>query len=126
MSKKIYETTNAPAPVGPYSQAVEVNGFIYCSGQVAIDPSTNEVLKGSVEEQAKLVMKNIEGLLNEADLKFSNIFKTTIFLTDMADFQTVNSIYETYFDDKPPARSCVAVSGLPKGVDVEIEVIAHR
>jgi len=126
MSKKIYETKNAPAPVGPYSQAVEVNGFIYCSGQVAIDPKTNEVVKGSVEEQSKLVMENIKGLLTEADLNFSNIFKTTIFLTDMADFQTVNSVYETYFTEEPPARSCVAVRGLPKGVDVEIEVIAHR
>ena len=123
---KTFVTKKAPAPVGPYSQAVEVNGFIYCSGQVPIDPATNDVLNGSVEEQTRLVMRNIDAVLKAADLSFANVCKTTIFLTDMGDFATVNEIYERYFTDNPPARSCVEVSGLPKGVNVEIEVIAHR
>lgn len=124
--KKIILTERAPAPIGPYSQAVEVNGFIYCSGQIAIDPAKNEVIQGDVRAQAELVMKNIGGVLEKAGVSFQNVFKTTIFLTDMKDFTAVNEVYGQYFKENPPARSTVAVSGLPKGVQVEIEVIAHR
>lgn len=124
--KKIILTEKAPAPIGPYSQAIEVNGFIYCSGQIAIDPAKNEVMQGDVRAQAELVMKNIGGVLEKAGVGFQNVFKTTIFLTDMKDFTAVNEVYGQYFRENPPARSTVAVSGLPKGVNVEIEVIAHR
>lgn len=124
--KKIIETKNAPAPVGPYSQAIEANGFLFCSGQIAIDPATNQVQQGSVAEQTELVMKNISAILSEAGLNFGNVIKTTIFLTNMADFPIVNEIYAKSFKAAPPARSTVAVSGLPKGVQVEIEVIACR
>ncbi len=124
--KRIHETKNAPAPVGPYSQAVEAQGFLFCSGQVSIDPQTNNVLLGSVQEQAELVMKNISAVLTQAGLNFENVVKTTIFLTNMSDFAAVNEIYGRYFKSQPPARSTVAVAGLPKGVNVEIEVIASR
>ncbi len=124
--KKVIETKQAPAPVGPYSQAVEANGFLFCSGQIAIDPKSNQVLQGGIPEQTELVMKNISAVLSEAGLDFSNVIKTTIFLTNMSDFPVVNEIYAKAFKAAPPARSTVAVSGLPKGVQVEIEVIACR
>jgi 2-iminobutanoate/2-iminopropanoate deaminase len=124
--KKIILTKNAPAPVGPYSQAVAMGDFLFCSGQISIDPKTNEVFTGDIKTQTEMVMKNIEAVLNEAGLNFNNIFKTTIFLTNMGDFAQVNEIYGRYFKEAPPARSTIAVAGLPKGVNVEIEVIAHR
>lgn len=124
--KKVFETKKAPAPIGPYSQAVEANGFLFCSGQIALDPVSGQILSGSVAEQAELVMKNISGVLEEAKLGFDNIVKTTIFLTDMADFPAVNEVYGKFFKAQPPARSTVAVAGLPRGVKVEIEVIAVR
>lgn len=124
--KKVILTTKAPAPIGPYSQAIECNGMIYCSGQISINPETGEVFLGDVKEQAQMVMKNIKALLDEAGLKFENIVKTTIFLTDMKNFGAVNEVYGEYFKQSPPARSTVAVSGLPKGVSVEIEVLAAR
>lgn len=125
VSKTVVLTDNAPAPVGPYSQAIRLGDFLFCSGQVAIDPKTNEVFKGSVSEQAQLVMKNIEAVLKTQNMGFSNVVKTTIFLTDMNDFAKVNEVYAKYFTAAPPARSTIAVAGLPKGVNVEIEVIAH-
>lgn len=124
--KRIIETKGAPAPVGPYSQAVEVSGMLYCSGQIAIDPSTNQVFTGDVREQTLRVMENIKAVLSAAELDFSHIIKTTIYLTDMSDFSAVNEIYSKYFTGKFPARSTVAVAGLPKGVNVEIEVLAKR
>lgn len=124
MTKKIIETSHAPAPIGPYSQAVQLGSLLFCSGQVAIDPATNQVVLGSITEQTTLVMKNIEAVLKQAGVTFQNVVKTTIFLTDMKDFPAVNEIYGSYFKVQPPARSTVAVSGLPKGVQVEIEVIA--
>lgn len=124
--KKIILTENAPAPIGPYSQAVEVGNMIYCSGQIPLDPKSGQVLTGDVQAQASLVMKNIEAVLTAAGLQFKNVVKTTIFLTDMKDFVAVNEIYGKYFPENPPARSTVAVAGLPKGVQVEIEVIASR
>ena len=124
MKKQILNTDKAPAPIGPYSQSVKVGNLLFCSGQIAINPQTNEVLSGSVIEQSKLVMKNIEAILAHAQLNFANVVKTTIYLTDMKDFPAVNEIYGAYFSSEPPARSTVAVAGLPKGVQVEIEVIA--
>lgn len=124
--KKIIFTPQAPAAVGPYSQAVQSGDFLFCSGQIAIDPATNEVLKVDVQAQTEQVMKNIRAVLAAADLGFDHIIKTTIFLTDMADFAKVNEVYARHFTAAPPARSTVAVSALPKGVNVEIEVIARR
>ncbi len=125
MERKIIETAGAPRPVGPYSQAVKVGSFLFCSGQIAIDPKTNEVMKGNATEQAQLIMKNIKAVLNEAGLGFENVVKTTIYLKSMGDFTAVNEVYGIYFVKNPPARSTVEVAGLPKGVDVEIEVTAH-
>lgn len=126
MFKKIWSTDHAPAAIGPYSQAVEVEGFMYCSGQIPLDPKTGQVVAGGVKEQAEQVMKNIGAVLKAASLDYSHIIKTTIFLTSMNDFATVNEVYGAYFQDAPPARSTVAVAGLPKGVSVEIEVLAKR
>ena len=124
--KKVIQTTKAPEPVGPYSQALRIGGFLYCSGQIPLAPETGEVLSsGSIELQTKQVMKNIEAVLEEAGLGFSDVIKNTIFLTDLGDFQKVNGIYSTYFTPPFPARSCVQVSALPKGVSVEIEAIAY-
>lgn len=125
MSKKIILTKDAPEPIGPYSQAVRYGDMLFCSGQIAIDPKTGQVVTGDVKAQAVQVMKNIEAVLKAADAKFENVIKTTIFLTNMNDFASVNEIYGQYFKTNPPARSTVAVSGLPKGVQVEIEVLAH-
>ncbi len=124
--KKEIKTSKAPLPVGPYSQAIQHGNLLFCSGQVAIDPKSNEVLKGSVQEQASMVMENIKGVLSEAGLGFDHVVKTTIFLTKMSDFSTVNEVYAKYFKAPFPARSTVAVSELPKGVQVEIEVLAVK
>ena len=124
--KKIIFTEQAPKAVGPYSQAVQMGDFLFCSGQISIDPKTNEVFTGDIQTQTEMVMKNISAVLESANLNFSNIVKTTIFLTNMADFATVNEVYGKYFKEAPPARSTIAVAALPKGVNVEVEVIAHR
>lgn len=124
--KKVIRTDKAPAPVGPYSQAIEVGNTLFCSGQISIVPETNEILTGSIEEQTKQVMKNIEAVLTEAGYNWQNVTKSTIFLTNLSDFTEVNEIYATYFTELPPARSCVQVAALPKGVNVEIEVLAHK
>lgn len=126
MSKKIHVTDHAPAPVGPYSQAVEVGGFVFCSGQIPLDAKTGEVFTGDIAEQTKRVMENIKAVLLVADLCFDDVVKTTIFLTNMGDFAKVNQVYAEYFKMSPPARSTVEVSALPKGVNVEIEVLAKR
>lgn len=124
--KKIIHTDNAPKAVGPYSQAVAMGDFLFCSGQISIDPKTNEVFTGDIKTQTEMVMKNVEAVLAANDMSFSNIVKTTIFITNMNDFAVVNEVYAKAFESAPPARSTVAVAGLPKGVNVEIEVIAHR
>ena len=124
--KKIILSDAAPAPIGPYYQAVECQGFVFCSGQIPLDPKTNQMVTGSVADQAEKVMKNIEGLLQSAGLGFDHIVKTTIFLVSMDDFSTVNEVYGKYFKKDPPARSTIAVAALPKGARVEIEVLAHR
>lgn len=122
----IIETSGAPAPIGPYSQAVEAGPLLFVSGQIAIDPETNILVAGSVEDEAKQVMKNIEAILTKAGYQFSQIVKTTIFLRDMNDFAKVNEIYGSYFTSAFPARETVAVAGLPKNVNVEISVIASK
>ena len=124
--KKVILTNSAPAPIGPYSQAIEVGNLVFCSGQIPLDPATNQVFTGDVKGQAELVMKNIEAVLTAAGLTFKNVVKTTIYLTNMADFQSVNEVYGRFFPEQPPARSTVAVAGLPKGVNVEIEVTAAK
>ena len=124
--KTIVNSNQAPAPVGPYSQAVRVGDMMFCSGQISIDPKTNQVFTGPVDQQTKMVMSNIQAVLSAADMTFANVIKTTIFLTNMNDFAAVNEVYGSYFPNQPPARSTIAVAGLPKGVNVEIEVIAHK
>ena len=120
---KTIQTSNAPAALGPYSQAKVVNGFVFASGQSPLNPATGEVEGTTIEAQAEQVMKNVGAILKEAGVGFENVVKTTCFLAEMADFAAFNSVYEKYFTGKP-ARSCVAVKQLPKNVLVEVEVIA--
>lgn len=124
--KKIISTTNAPAAIGPYSQAVEVNSTVYCSGQIPIDPKTGEVVEGGIVEQTKQSFANIKAILDEAGLSMSNVVKTTVLLADINDFAKMNEVYASVFESPYPARSAFAVKDLPKGVLVEIEVIAAR
>ena len=122
--KKIISTTDAPAAVGPYSQAIRCGQFVFCSGQIPLDPKTAQMVQGDIKAQTQRVMDNITAVLRAEGLTFENIVKTTIFLTNLADFQTVNELYGSYFKSDPPARSTVQVAALPKGASVEIEVIA--
>lgn len=122
---KIISTDRAPKAIGPYSQAYLCENTLYCSGQIAINPQTNEFVNGSIEEQTNQVIKNVQGLLEAAGFSFEDVVKTTCFLADMKDFSVFNSIYEKAFISKP-ARSCVAAKDLPKGALVEIEVIAVK
>jgi 2-iminobutanoate/2-iminopropanoate deaminase len=124
MSKQIIRTEKAPAPIGPYSQAVKANGFLFISGQIAIDPATNTVIEGSISDETNLVMHNIDAILKEANLSFQHVVKTTIFLSDMNLFAEVNEVYAKYFDGDFPARETVAVKGLPKNLNVEISITA--
>jgi 2-iminobutanoate/2-iminopropanoate deaminase len=126
MPKQIHVVPSAPAPVGPYSIATEANGFVFVSGQVGIDPTTGSVVPGGVSPQARQIMENIGLILTDLGLGYADIVKTTIFLTDMADFATVNAVYGEFVEVSKPARSTVAVAGLPLGVAVEIEVTAAR
>lgn len=125
MNKKIVETSLAPKAIGPYSQAVQSNGFLFLSGQIAIDPKTNQLIESlSIADQTTRVLQNIEGILTSQNLSLSHIVKTTIFLKSMNDFSTVNETYGTFFKVSPPARSTVEVSRLPKDVLIEIDAIA--
>ena len=124
--KKVISTTEAPAAIGPYSQAIEVNGFVFCSGQIPLSPDKNTAIPADISGQTTLAMQNVGAILKAAGLTYSNVVKTTIFLTDMSDFATVNEIYGKHFPENPPARSTVAVAGLPRGVKVEIECLATR
>ena len=126
MKKEVFETDMAPAPVGPYSQAVGWNQFVFCSGQIALDAQSGEVFTGDIKEQTKRCMENAGEVLKAAGLNFDNVVKSTIFITNMGDFSQVNEVYSTYFQELPPARSCVEVSALPKGVHVEVELIAAK
>ncbi|MEH3113325.1 RidA family protein [Pedobacter terrae] len=122
--KQIIKTTNAPAPIGPYSQAVQAGNFLFVSGQVAINPESGELNIGNIEEETHQVMRNLKAVLLEAGLTFENVVKSTIFLSDMGTFAQVNEVYGQYFTADFPARETVQVSVLPKNVNVEISVIA--
>ena len=122
--KKIISTSEAPAAIGPYSQAVRNGNFLFCSGQIPLDPKSGQIVPGDIATQTRRVLDNVGAVLKAEGLNFENIVKTTIFLTNLDDFQTVNEIYGSYFKQEPPARSTVQVSALPKGAKVEIEVIA--
>ncbi len=122
--KNIIATSEAPAAIGPYSQAVRVGSTLFCAGQIPLDPKTGEIVGPDIQAQTTQVMQNIGAVLRSAGFSFENVVKTTIFLIDFADFQTVNEIYGSHFKKEPPARSTVQVAALPKGSRVEIEVIA--
>ena len=124
--KKVINTKNAPAAIGPYSQAIEVNGTLYISGQVPVDPATAKVVEGGIVEQTKQVMKNIEAILDEAGYSFSDVIKSTCLLSDMSSFASMNEIYGSYYKENPPARAAFAVKELPLSVMVEIETIAVK
>jgi 2-iminobutanoate/2-iminopropanoate deaminase len=124
MTCETIATDKAPAAIGPYAQAVKANGMLFCSGQIALDPATGELVSGGVAAQTERVMENIAAVLAAAGTGFDRVVKTTIFLTDMGDFGVVNEIYGRYFADHKPARSTVAVLSLPRGALVEIEVVA--
>lgn len=124
MSKQIIHSTNAPAPIGPYSQAIKTGNLLFVSGQVALKAGSNEFANADIIEETHQVMQNLKCILSEAGMDFSNVVKTTIFLSDMELFGQVNTIYAKYFDGDFPARETVAVKGLPKNANVEISVIA--
>jgi 2-iminobutanoate/2-iminopropanoate deaminase len=122
--KKIVSTTEAPAAVGPYSQAVRIGPMLFTAGQIPLDPKTAQIVAGDIGDQTRRVLDNLTAVLKAEGMDFSNIVKTTVFMTNLGDFQTMNEVYAGYFKDQPPARSTVQVSALPKGAQVEIEVIA--
>ena len=124
--KKVISTQNAPAAIGPYSQAILVNDFLFASGQLGIDPSTGEFVAGGVPEQTEQIFRNIKAVLDESGFSIDQVIKTTVFLADMADFQDMNTVYAKHFREPYPARSAVAVKTLPKNALVEIEIIANR
>jgi len=124
MNKEIINTSNAPEPIGPYSQAVKAGGFLFLSGQVALKPGTGDLVTANITEETTQVMKNLEAVLSEAGLNFSHVVKTTIFLKEMSSFGEVNAEYGKYFEKDFPARETVAVKTLPKDVNVEISMIA--
>ncbi len=123
---KQISTQNAPAAIGPYSQAIEVNGFVYASGQLPIDPATGAFPEGGVKEQTRQSLLNVKSILEEAGLALSNVVKTTVYLADMGDFAAMNEVYSQFFAQPFPARSAIAVKALPKGALVEVEVVAAR
>lgn len=123
---KQISTQNAPAAIGPYSQAIEVNGFVYASGQLPIDPATGAFPEGGVKEQTRQSLQNVKAILEEAGLALSNVVKTTVYLADMGDFAVMNEVYSQFFAQPFPARSAIAVKALPKGALVEVEVVAAR
>lgn len=126
MEKKIIITNNAPAPIGPYNQAVQYGDMLFISGQIPIDPATGELVQTDIKAETEQVMKNLSAILKEAGMSFSNVIKTSIFLMDMGQFAQVNEVYGSYMGNDAPARETVQVSGLPKGVNVEISMIAGR
>jgi 2-iminobutanoate/2-iminopropanoate deaminase len=126
MTRDAIHTTGAPAAVGPYSQAIAVDGFVFCSGQAALDPVTGVLAEGGIEAETEVVLSNLTAVLEAAGCGWGDVIKSTVFLTDMADFAAMNAIYTRFVTEPKPARSTVAVAGLPKGARVEIEVIARR
>ncbi len=123
---KVIHTTQAPAAIGPYSQAIEVNGFVFASGQVPIDPATGEFVEGGIQEQTRQSLTNASNILKEAGTDLSHVVKTTVYLSSITDFAAMNEIYAQFFTEPFPARSAVAVKDLPKGALVEIEVLAYK
>lgn len=124
MQKKVIQTDKAPKAIGPYSQAIRTDSLIYTAGQIALDPATMELVSGGIEEQTRQVLSNLRSVLEAAGTSIDKVVKTTVFLKDMNDFPKMNTIYAEFFGENPPARSTVAVAGLPKGGMVEIEVVA--
>ena len=124
--KKVISTTKAPAAIGPYSQAIEVNGFVYASGQIPIDPATGQFVEGGIKEQTRQSLTNAQNILKEAGTDLSHVVKTTVYLSDIANFAPMNEVYAEFFTEPYPARSAVAVKDLPKGALVEIEVLAAK
>ncbi|MEP6698773.1 MAG: RidA family protein [Verrucomicrobiota bacterium] len=122
--KKIISTTDAPAAIGPYSQAVRVGSLVFCAGQIPLDPASGQIVSEDVAEQTRRVLDNVAAILRSEQLTLAHVVKTTVFLADFGDFQKMNEVYGTYFKDQPPARSTVGVSTLPKNARVEIECIA--
>ena len=123
--KKAILTSQAPQPIGPYSQAIQAGNLLFCSGQIPLDPTSGELVgQGDVEAQTKKVMENLSAVLKEADCNFDHVVKTTIFIKSMDDFPKINSVYQNYFGEVPPARACVEVARLPKDVLVEVDAVA--
>ena len=126
MMMKALHTTNAPAAIGPYSQAIEINGFVFASGQIPIDPSTGKFVEGGIKEQTRQALTNASHILEEAGTDLSHVIKTTVYLADMNDFAAMNEVYATFFREPYPARSAVALKDLLKGALVEVECIAAK
>jgi 2-iminobutanoate/2-iminopropanoate deaminase len=124
--KRIIRTSGAPAAIGPYSQAVEINGTLYISGQIPVDPKTGKLVEGNITTQTKQVFKNIEAILQEAGYNFTDVVKSTCFLSNISDFKAMNEIYAQYYSDNQPARAAFAVKDLPMGALIEIETIAVK
>lgn len=124
MNKRVIHTEKAPKAIGPYSQSISIGNMVYTAGQVGLDPATMELVPGGIEEQTRQVLANLKNVLDASGTNFGNVIKTTVFLQDMGDFAKMNAIYAEEFNENPPARSTVAVAGLPKGALVEIECIA--
>jgi 2-iminobutanoate/2-iminopropanoate deaminase len=122
--RETIKTPNAPAAIGPYSQAVKANGLLFLSGQIALDPSSQQVIEGDVRAQTERVLENLKAVLEAGGSSLGQVLKTTVFLADMADFAAMNEVYGRYFDREPPARSTMQAAGLPRGVRVEIDLIA--
>ena len=126
MTRQAVHTSGAPAAVGPYSQGISVDGFVFCSGQIGLDPATGELVSGGVEAEADRALRNLAAVLDAAGMTMSDVVKTTLFLADIGDFARVNDVYARHFADPPPARSTFAVGALPKAAQVEVEAIARR
>ena len=124
MEKKIIATNKAPAAIGPYSQAIKIDNFLYTSGQISLDAETMEMVTGSIEIETEKVLQNLEAILMEDGLNLNHVIKTTVYLSDLGDFSKMNQVYESFFSDNKPARACVQVAALPKGAKVEIDAIA--
>jgi 2-iminobutanoate/2-iminopropanoate deaminase len=125
MAKTVISTSDAPEAIGPYSQAVDSGGFIFCSGQVGLDPASGELISTDVSEQTRQAMRNLEAVLSSAGAGFADVVKVTAYLTDLGDFTTFNEVYGEFFKDEPPARATVGVAALPKGAKVEVECVAR-
>ena len=124
IKKRIIKTEHAPTAIGPYSQAIRVGNYLYTSGQIALDPNSGEFLSGEIEQETELTLKNITAILKADGLSLDNVIKTTVYLSDLRDFTRMNQVYEKFFSENKPVRSCVQVAALPKGAKIEIDAIA--